>query len=221
MGHLKSVMGFLVSTPGRWRRVTWRMVLYLSPWRSASEPTIRTMRLRVEIPLLKEEEVKNPMEDLTKGASVALECESLEPPGPRRCWFARGSLPVQLADADREMTEAHLKLIEPVTIDDPVLGSLTLNREYNSYVGRCQRPAMQFNVWVRRSTMDEDRALDGPDLERASTVVLHVEGRLAEYRTEAARELVGIWKRYHLLPMAQFSMLASLDDSRILSRESG
>jgi hypothetical protein len=189
-----SVSGYISTTPGRWkRRGAWRLVFYLSPWRATPNRPVCMTPLRVEI--LLGQAAREP-DGLEKGMAVGFDLESLEPPGDRGSWLAHGLLPVRPEDPDPELATCHVKLSEPVTVSDAVLGQLELDREFNWYRGRCQRPALPCEVIVKRSKVDEDRASDGSDIERARAAVLYVEEHLAEYRERAAEALLDLRKRY-------------------------
>lgn len=178
-----------------------KTVLFLAPWSDGvSAADNRPIRIHVELT-----ERVDPT-TLLKGTRVRVVCESVSPPVRDEPWWTATGTSVDVMETTVNPAE--------VTIDDPTLGTMKLNRRSNEFEGNRVHDRHRFRLSISRSSGVDDGASDPNDLARGRAFVAALERSLPRILSAVAK---------HLLPLYNDTWrgdLALLDEEEFIARMS-
>jgi hypothetical protein len=166
---------------------SWSLIFRLNPWRQEKGP-LALHDVRVLVPMA-EAAAQRAMTRWEKGETVALTARLEKPRRGDTLWHAHARLPIRRVQADAEMVAVLNERAKPRTIDDPVLGPLTLDRAYDWYEGTRTIRGHEYKVTVETPDPDDDRKV-ARAVAKASAAIRQIERGLAGLREAIAEELL-------------------------------
>lgn len=172
----------------------WDLIVNLQPWRLQAAKRVSLLPMRLELPL-EEADLSAWMNRLPDGAPVRVNLTTL----PRRegqSWQARGTLPLEVlqqAQVDPAVQSARAALDAPVVVEDPLLGKLTLNRQFGWFEGERIMNGGTYTISVTQTAGVDNRKRDLRDIRRAGTVVSDFEKRLSAIQNAILGEMLPLY----------------------------
>jgi hypothetical protein len=134
---------------------SWDLALSLCPWRE-SGGLVSNRPLRVDFPM-KDLAAASRAMDEWDGKAIRVRPKIFErPSSDRPRGVAHGELPIESIEPDAEMQAAARDRARPRSVDDIVLGTLTLDRRVDWYAGTRKANAGSYRVAVSTDDPDDD-----------------------------------------------------------------
>jgi hypothetical protein len=134
---------------------SWDLALSLCPWRESGGP-VSNKPLRVDFPM-KDLAAASGAMDEWDGKAVSVRLRIFERPSPDRPrGVAHAELPIESIEPDAEMQAAARERARPRSVDDIILGTLTLDRRVDWYAGTRKANGGSYRVAVSTDDPDDD-----------------------------------------------------------------
>jgi hypothetical protein len=177
------VEGILTSVAGNG---AWQLLLSLSPWRERRGPIVKK-ELAVIVPFGNEAAMNRAMARYRNGQALALTVTGLE--DDEAWWRAAGRKPIRSADP-MSFAAAVKQLAAKRTFEDPVLGTLTLDRGMSWYeTGQRRFRYGRHTIAVQISEPDDDEHV-AKAVRSAGAIVASLERAWRSMLGEIADELL-------------------------------